>query len=126
LKGIVIEQLIVTTPFDEATLEKMKQCTKVEFPICLSEAMLKMFGVRGKKSLDSIVMNETFENTQISSAKDIWNLYEKYIERAANLLGDDVAQVIEFETLKEMKAMLCTKCPLFERGIEKQIFSGRI
>ena len=66
-----------------------------------------MFGTNGKRTLDSIVMNETFEYTEIVSPKDIWKLYEKYVERTANILGGDVAQVIEFESLIEMQSAFC-------------------
>ena len=70
-----------------------------------------MFGANGKKALDRIVMNETFENPPISSAKDIWKLYEKYIERSANILGDDVAKVIKFESLERNEIYALHKLP---------------
>ena len=98
----------------------MKACIEVEFPICLNNSLFKMLGVKGKKKLDSMVMNETFENTQISSPKDIWNLYEKYIERLANILGDEIAQIIELEDMNQMKSMICTRCPLYERELERR------
>lgn len=72
-------------------------------------------------------MNETFENTPINSPRDIWNLYEKYMERAANILGSDVGEVIEFESMKQMESMSCTDCPP-HKMIEKKrqtIDSGR-
>jgi hypothetical protein len=56
----------------------VRACKKAEFPVCLSETLLRVFGSNGKKSLDSIVMNDTFELQEISSPKDIWRLYEKY------------------------------------------------
>ena len=96
--------MLVVSPFDEKTLEKVKACTRAGFPICLDRGLNIMFGTRGKLTLDSIVMNETFEYPEIISPKDIWKLYERYIERTANLLGDDVAQVIEFESLIEMRS----------------------
>lgn len=107
--------MVVVSPFDEATLEKMKACEKAEFPICLNESITRMFGITGKRMLDKFVMNETFENTPINSPRDIWNLYEKYVGRASNILGDDVGEVIEFESVKEMEKMSCNKCPLFEK-----------
>ena len=109
---------------EEEIIGKIADCLEAEFPVCLNEAMLGMFGAKGKKSLDSIVMNETFENTEISSERDIWNLYEKYIERTANILGDDVAKVIEFQCLNQMKSMPCISCPLHERELEKRKIAG--
>lgn len=65
-------------------------------------------------------MNETFENAPIVAPKDIWNLYAKYLERTANILGDDVAQVIGFESLQEMEEMSCHKCPLYDMELQKR------
>ena len=96
----------------------MKACKREEFPICLNESLLRMFGKDGKRRLDAIVMNETFENSPVNSHSDIWSLYEKYLERAGNILGDDVGKVIEFESVKEMEALFCTRCPLFEKHSE--------
>ena len=113
------------SPFDKETLEKMKACTNAEFPICLDEAMLRMFGAKGKKILDSLVMNETFENAPITTPEDIWRLYEKYLERASQVIGDSSAKVIEFQSLNEMKSMFCTKCSLYERELVKRRISGK-
>ena len=108
--------MVLVSAFDEETLEKMRACKKAEFPICLNESLLRMFGANGKKRLDAMVMNEIFDYRQISSPKDIWKLYEEYLKHIANILGEDVSQVIEFESLKEMESMFCTKCPLYEKG----------
>lgn len=81
----------------------------------MNESLTRMFGKAGKKRLDSIVMNETFTNSPIVSPRDIWQLYEKYLERAGNILGEDVGRVIEIESVKEMEREFCTKCPLFEK-----------
>lgn len=109
-------------PFDEETLERIRACKKGRFPICLNEGLLRMFGPKGKEKLDSIIMDETFEISPISSPKDIWKLYEDYMERAANILGDDVAKVIEFESLLQMKTMLCTNCPFMKEKLKSEGF----
>ena len=101
--------MVIASPFDETTLERIRACKQAEFPICLNESIKRMFGENGKKTLDRIVMNETFENSAITSPNDIWNLYKKYMERVSNILGEDVKEVIEYENLKEMESMLCTK-----------------
>ena len=61
-------------------------------------------------------MNDTFENTEISSPKDICKLYEKYMERAVNILGDPVAQTIEFQCLNQTRSIYCIICPLYENA----------
>jgi hypothetical protein len=81
--------------------------------------MLSLFGAEGKKSLDRIVMNETFKNAPIDSPKDIRNLYEMYMERVSNLLGDSTAKVIEFQSSKQMRSAFCKDCPLFKKEIRK-------
>jgi hypothetical protein len=108
-----------------ATLEKMKLCTNVEFPICLGRTLLKMFGANGKELLDSMIIDGTFGKTTISTPKDISTFYDRYVERLAGLLGDDFARVFEFEDFNEMKFMLCTKCTLYEREFQRRNLTGR-
>ncbi|MHB1869199.1 MAG: hypothetical protein ACYCPP_09700, partial [Nitrososphaerales archaeon] len=107
--------MVVASPLDEETVEKKGDCTKAGFPICLDKALNKLFGANGKRALDSIVMNDTFENTEISSLKDVCKLYEMYMERAANILGDPVARTIEFQSLNQARCMRCASCPLYEK-----------
>jgi hypothetical protein len=71
-----------------------------------------MFGEQGKEAIDTISMDRDF---LISSPRDIWKMYNEYLARTANRMGIDVAQVIRFESLKEMESMLCTKCPLYQK-----------
>ena len=117
LNGPGVKAVVVVSFFDEDALEKMRACKKAEFPICLRESLIRMFGENGKKRLDSIITNETFESEPITSTKDIWKLYERYIERISNVMGVDVGKVIEFESVREMESMFCTKCPLFEKHL---------
>ena len=56
----------------------MKACTRVGFPICLDNTLLRIFGANGKKLLDSIVMDDSFDSAQISSQKDISKFYDWY------------------------------------------------
>jgi hypothetical protein len=78
-----------------------------------------MFGADGKKSLDRIVMNETFENTQITYPKEIRNLYEKYMERVSNLLGDSTAKVIEIQSSKQIGSVFCKERSLYKKELRK-------
>jgi hypothetical protein len=101
--------------FDKETLAQMKACTRAKFPQCLDEALLKIFGKSSRKSMNRIIADTTIQDTSISSAKDIWNLYDEYLARTADRFGIDVTQVIRFETLRQMELMFCTKCPLYEK-----------
>jgi hypothetical protein len=75
-----------------------------------------MFVEEGKKTLDSLVINEMFERTPINSPKEILSLYAKYVEGAANITGDSSSKV---------ESMLCTKCPLYKGELEKRKLSGK-
>lgn len=95
---------------DHQTIETFSACKVAEFPICLDNALDGTFVAKGRKPLDSIIMNKTFGNATIGS-RDICRLYEKYIEQVASILGNDVAQVINFESLKQLETMSCRDCP---------------
>ena len=75
-----------------------------------------MFGENGKEILDKMVMDKDFQESSLSS--DIRKLQEEYMDRIAKRLGNDIAKVIEFETLNEMEFTLCKICPLYEKKKE--------
>lgn len=104
----------MTTPGDR-TPERMRACIKEGYPACLNDAVIHMFGEYGRNRLNHIVMNGIFADSSVESTKDVGSLYEKFVERAGDILGKDVADVIVFESLKQMEEKLCTKCPLFAK-----------
>jgi hypothetical protein len=106
--------------FDEDTLDKMKACKKEGFPLCLDGALTRVFGKKGKTLSESMARKAGVSPISVSSSRDVWEIYEKHIEAWREELGDDVAEVVEFETLQEMKSMLCTRCPLYEKTLEKR------
>ena len=97
----------------------MRACKEAKFPICLDRSMLRMFGPKGKKSIESIVMNEELENMAISTPKDVWHLYDKFIEEVGELYGDDISGLVEYGCMREMESMFCMKCPLYESVAKK-------
>jgi len=42
-------------------------------------------------------------------------IYDQILREIGRELGADVAQVIEFQSLKEMELMNCMLCPLYRR-----------
>ncbi|MDG6907289.1 MAG: hypothetical protein JRN20_16060 [Nitrososphaerota archaeon] len=112
--------LVIVAPFDEETVKRMNACTRKEFPICLDQALEKMIGEKEKLRLDMILMKGAIQNSQISSEKDIWNLYEKYLEQAERKFGKTVASVFEIQSLKEIESMLCTQCPVYINQLGKR------
>lgn len=125
-KEALIDEQGRTCNLDDKTRMRMKDCTRFGFPICLDRGIVGMFGNHGKKKLDAIVMNDSFENTEIGSPKDIWSLFEKYVEHASSILGDDVADVIEFEVLKEIQLLSCTKCPVHQMIVDRRSISRKV
>ena len=71
-----------------------------------------MFGEKGKEKLDEMFNDEPSQASSSISPRDIWDLYNEYLERVSKRLGIDVAQVIRFQSSKEMDLMSCSKCPL--------------
>ncbi len=98
--------------------EMLKACQQALFPVCLGTALRIIFGENGSKFLNSIIMNETFPEIQIFTMNDVWKIYEEYLDRATNILGDKVVKVIQFQTCKEMERAYC---PLYERALAKLI-----
>jgi len=111
--------LKVAPKLDESTRARMKACTSAEFPLCLENALLEILGEDGMGRLESILKENGFERTPVSSPSDVWLLYEKYIAASGHKLGIDVAQVIQFHTTKHIESMNCTKCPLYESELAR-------
>jgi hypothetical protein len=98
----------------------MGACKHAKFPICLDRSMYRMFGEKGKRSIDAVVMDETIANMEVSSPKDVWNIYDRYMEQVASLYGERIAQVFEYEGMREMESMMCVKCPLYQSVSKKR------
>ena len=97
--------------FDTRPCER-SDCFDREFPICLETSLLKLFGKNGKKALDSIILNETFQSADLTSSSDLAKFYWEYFERLQNILGNQVAKVVELKSFELMRNSLCENCPL--------------
>ncbi len=91
---------------------EVDRCFSRGYPRCLETSLLTLFGKNGKKALDSIVLNETFQSADLTLAADLAKFYVEYIERLQNILGDQVAKVIGIKSLELSKNSLCENCPL--------------
>ena len=87
-------------------------CFNRGFPECLETGLLALFGKNGKKALDSIVLNETFQSADLASPEDLAKFYEEYMDRLQNILGNKVAKVIAFNCFKLGKNSQCEDCPI--------------
>lgn len=110
--------LYVELPLDHKTIEKFKACKEAKFPICLDHAVNEIFG--DKELMLSLAEKAGFEKKDIMSAEDVWNLYLKLGDSWAKTLGKSVTAVIEYESLKEMEKIGCTKCPLYEIELDRK------
>lgn len=105
-------------------LDQRPACEESGFPICLSEGLTKMFGAEGKRFLDAVVMKGAFEQPHLDSREDICDLYARYMKRLAQIIGESPAQVIQFESFKQMESMPCAKCPLYEEERQRKKISS--
>jgi len=47
-----------------------------------------------------------------------WEIHDEVCNELARVLGKDVSEVIEFQSLREMESMKrCTLCPLYQREV---------
>ncbi|MDG6999422.1 MAG: hypothetical protein JRN15_09945 [Nitrososphaerota archaeon] len=110
--------LYIELPLDHETIERFKACKEAQFPLCLDKAVAKIFG--NKEIMFSVAEKAGFKATNVSSMQDIWDLYMKLGAVWGKQMGANVTAVIEFASLKEMKSMGCTKCPLYEMELERK------
>lgn len=98
----------------------MEACKRARFPVCLDRSMKRVFGPEGKRSIDEVVMDEALATMEVSSPTDVWNIFDKYMEQVSNLYGEEIAEVFEYEGMREMESMMCTRCPLYQSIAKKR------
>jgi len=106
---------------DEATIVRIKDCKRHGFPICLEKSLSRIFKESaGEMLIERIVKRLGLTERDITSADQIWTLYDKILIELAKDMGSDVSDVIGFQCLKEMESMGCTSCPLYQREVVKR------
>ena len=99
--------------FDRVFAEKIKDCTNYGYPLCLDKALETIFGKHGRETVEEIARKGGANLNHASTAKEVWKKYESYLIALRLQLGDDVSQVIQHQSMKQMESMLCTDCPLY-------------
>jgi hypothetical protein len=69
--------------------------------------------------IERILKRLDLSGLDITSAEQIWKIYDDVLRELSKDLGTDVSEVIAFQTLKEMESMGCTSCPLYHREVMK-------
>jgi len=107
---------------DDATVSRIKECKNHGFPICLQESFSEIFReASGQILIEQIVAKLPLREGSITSASQIWMIYDQVLEDLAKALGKDVSEVIRFQSLRKMESMKgCTLCPLYQREISKR------
>lgn len=97
---------------DDSKNLEASDCIEHGFPICLEKGLLELYGPKGKKVLDSIVLNETFQSAELTSSIDLAKFNDEYLDRLSGILGNNVCRVIGLATLSLMRNYSCKNCPL--------------
>jgi len=106
---------------DEATVSRIKDCKSHGFPICLEQSLSRIFKESaGEMLLERIVKRLGLGERNITSADQIWKIYDEILSELAKDMGADVSDVIAFQSLKEMESIGCTSCPLYHREVMKR------
>ena len=107
---------------DEATINRIKDCKRHGFPICLEEALAHIFKeTAGEDLIERVIDRIGLRQQNITSSEEIWKIYDRALEELAKELGKDVSEVIEYQSLLEMESMEgCKHCPLYLREAMKR------
>lgn len=114
--------MIFLLNLDQDTIERIKDCKRHGFPICLEEALSVIFKESaGQFIIERIITRIGLRERSVDSASEIWQIYDEVLQELAKALGDDVARVIEFESVRRMQSMKgCSGCPLYQREAWKR------
>lgn len=106
---------------DEETISRIRDCKRHGFPICLEDSLSHIFREsHGERILERVINKLKLREQNITSAGQIWVIYNDVLAELARVLGKDVSEVIEFQSLKEMESMKgCMLCPLYQREVAK-------
>jgi hypothetical protein len=102
---------------DPQTIEMLKSCRKAGFPQCLEAALVKIF--KDKQIILSVAAKAGYETHGVNSTRDVWEVYLKFLASLQKELGDDIAVVIEFQTLNEIERLSCVQCPIYAMEEER-------
>jgi len=102
---------------EQETVGRIKECKRQGFPVCLDKALSHIFKEPSTEMLmGKITRALNLGQHDITSALELWDIYDAALDELARVLGKDVSQVIEFQSVLEMESMIgCTNCPLYKR-----------
>ena len=102
-------------------MSRIRECKREGFPQCLEVSLLRIFRQCSEDAAVERISQRLHSlgkgNPPVGacSASQVWMIYDQILREIGRELGADVAQVIEFQSLKEMELMNCMLCPLYRR-----------
>jgi len=107
---------------DQETIDRIKDCKRHGFPICMEEALLRIFKQpMAERLMEKTVLRSTLTVENLTCAPQLWEIYDEMFDGIANQLGNDVAEIVLCESLREMESKDgCVHCPLYKREVEKK------
>jgi hypothetical protein len=110
---------------DQETVDRIKDCKRHGFPICLEKALDTIFKEPASEAItERIITKLALRQQYITSASQIWDTYDRVLTEIGVELGEGVARVAELESVNEMEVMSgCNHCPLYRRQVCKPVSS---
>jgi len=109
---------------DQETVSRIKDCKRHGFPICLEESLAVIFKESaGEAVIERVIKRLGLREQYVDSAKQVWEIYDKVLKELAEELGEDVSQVIEYQSVRKMESKSgCIGCPLYQREVCKKSY----
>ena len=108
---------------NQETVDRIKDCKRHGFPICLEKALDTIFKEPASETItERIVTKLALREEYITSASQIWDIYDRVLREIEVELGEGVARVAEAQSVSEMEIQSgCNHCPLYQKQICKPV-----
>ena len=98
--------------------KRLEACKENGYPICLEAALVDTYGEnwRMKRIVEEDRVVTSYES---ESPRKIWKIYVHSVSQWDKDLGKEKTLEIETKALKEMEALQCQKCPMYEFELKR-------
>ncbi len=109
------ESSLFKIPLDPKTLERIGACKHAGFPLCLRSSFVSVFQDYDEGQMVAIAKkDESHVMPKVDKPDDVWDLYLTVLSGLSKEMGYDVVARVESQVLKEIEALECTECPIYE------------